>query len=169
METIETLARERSAGTPLHRPGRPQAAGLDTSGPSLVLRPWLRAQSINVSRHAAALRPFRRAEFGTGAAAPTEGHLQAVNQLMETLRGELLRLSDRVREATNAASLQPATAHLVQVVRKKERAHDWVRAIERIWDFYFELFGQRQSQFADWLLSCDRIALDCYQVAYMRC
>ena len=43
----------------------------------------------------------------------------------------------------------------------------WVRAIERIWDFYFELFGQRQSQFADWLLSCDRIALDCYQDVYM--
>src|SRR5262249_6615071 len=42
-----------------------------------------------------------------------------------------------------------------------------VQAIERIWDFYFELFGQRQSQFADWLLSCDRIALDCYQHAYL--
>jgi hypothetical protein len=28
------------------------------------------------------------------------------------------------------------------------------------------LFGQRQSQFSDWLLGCDRIALDCYQAAY---
>jgi hypothetical protein len=46
--------------------------------------------------------------------------------------------------------------------------HNWVRAIERIWDFYFELFGQRHSQpYADWLLSCDRIALDYYQAAYM--
>jgi hypothetical protein len=44
-----------------------------------------------------------------------------------------------------------------------------VRAIEKIWDFYFELFGQRQSRYADWLLSCDRIALDCYQDAYMGC
>ena len=42
-----------------------------------------------------------------------------------------------------------------------------MRAIERIWDFYFELFGQRQSMFADWLLSCDRIALSCYQAAYL--
>jgi hypothetical protein len=42
-----------------------------------------------------------------------------------------------------------------------------VRSVERIWDFYFELFGQRQSRFADWLLSCDRIALDCYQHTYL--
>jgi hypothetical protein len=167
MEAIGSLARERGNGTRVRRPRPPAAPGAATASP--VLRPWLRAQSVNVNRHAAALRPFRRTEFGTGAASPTEGHLQAVNQLMETLRGELLRLSGRVREATDAASLQPTTARLQQVVRKKERAHDWVRAIERIWDFYFELFGQRQSRFADWLLACDRIALDCYQVAYMRC
>ena len=49
----------------------------------------------------------------------------------------------------------------------KERAHNWVRRIERVWDFYFELFGQRQSQFADWLVSCDRIALDCYQHTFL--
>jgi hypothetical protein len=41
-----------------------------------------------------------------------------------------------------------------------------VRGIEKIWDFYFELFGQRQGQYADWLLACDRIAMDCYKVAY---
>jgi hypothetical protein len=52
------------------------------------------------------------------------------------------------------------------VVERKEHVHRWVQAIERVWDFYFELFGQRQSEFADWLLSCDRIALDCYQKAY---
>jgi hypothetical protein len=170
MATIGDLARERGNGTRVRQPARPATAAASGSArPTAVLRPWLRAQSVNVTRHAAALRPFRRTEFGTGAASPTEGHLQAVNQLMETLRGELLRLSGRVREATDAASLQPTTARLQQVVRKKERAHDWVRAIERIWDFYFELFGQRQSRFADWLLACDRIALDCYQVAYMRC
>jgi hypothetical protein len=48
----------------------------------------------------------------------------------------------------------------------KEHAHNWVQAVERIWDFYFELFGQRQGQYAEWLLGCDRIAMDCYQVAY---
>ena len=48
----------------------------------------------------------------------------------------------------------------------KERAHLLVRAIEQIWDFYFELFGQRQSRYAGWLLACDRIGLDCYAAAF---
>ena len=29
-------------------------------------------------------------------------------------------------------------------MRRKDRAHRWVQGIEKIWDFYFELFGQRQ-------------------------
>ena len=41
------------------------------------------------------------------------------------------------------------------------------RASRRYGTFYFELFGQRQSRFGLWLLSTDRIALDCYQVTYL--
>jgi hypothetical protein len=131
------------------------------------LTPWLRTQSINVTRHAAALRPFRRDEFGTGAAAPTEGHIQAVNRLLVSLRRELLAETDQVSRAARSAAADPSSRGLRTALARKERAHDWVRAIERVWDFYFELFGQRQSRFGDWLLSCDRIALDCYQNAYM--
>src|SRR5262249_22004319 len=131
-----------------------------------VLTPWLRAQSINVTRHAAALRPFRREEFGEGAAAPSEGHIQAVNTLMTSLRRGLLKMSRHVTEAAAAASEQPTSSRLQRAVDRKERAHNWVQAIEQIWDFYFELFGQRQGQYAEWLLGCDRISMDCYQVAY---
>jgi hypothetical protein len=129
--------------------------------------PWIRAQGINVTRHAAALRPFRKGEFGTGAAAPSEGHLQAVNALLGQLRRELLAMSGQVRNASRQATAQPTTAQLQALVTSKQRAHDWVRAVERIWDFYFELFGQRQSVFAESLLACDRIALSCYQIAYL--
>ena len=52
------------------------------------------------------------------------------------------------------------------MVSSKDKAHRWVQGIEKIWDFYFELFGQRQGKYGDWLLSCDRIAMDCYQAAY---
>src|SRR6201990_2497262 len=52
-------------------------------------------------------------------------------------------------------------------MRKKAHAHTWVRGIEKIWDFYFEVFGQRQSRWAKWLLSCDRIGLDCYRASYL--
>jgi hypothetical protein len=141
------------------RPPRPRTA------PG-VLRPWLRAQSINVTRHAAALRPFRREEFGAGAAAPSEGHLQVVNSLISRLRRGLLRISKNVTNAIAHATEESGSAQLEQVVIHKDLAHKWVQGIEKIWDFYFELFGQRQSKYANWLLSCDRIALDCYRATY---
>lgn len=168
-EAPRTQARQQ--GTPPARAARRRAGVPDEpqpqTAPPAVLQPWLRAQSLNVTRHAAALRPFRRDEFGTAAAAPTEGHIQAVNRLMTSLRSGLLKLTGTVVTAADEAIADPTTAHLQQVVKRKEHAHDWVRAIEQVWDFYFELFGQRQSQFGDWLVSCDRIALDCYQAAFM--
>jgi hypothetical protein len=159
---IETLVEDRLA-RPTLTARRRRAARTGIRPPHPVLRPWLRAQSVNVTRHAAALRPFKREEFGSGGAAPSEGHIQAVNRLMTSLRSGLLDLSKRVSEGVKAAEAEPVTARLSEVVRRKDKAQHWVQGIERIWDFYFELFGQRQSNYADWLLSCDRIALDCYQ------
>jgi hypothetical protein len=112
------------------------------------------------------LRPFRRQEFGTGAAVPSEGHIHAVNALIGRLRRGLLQRARTVTQAMAAASAQPVAAHLQRALALKEQAHRQVEALERIWDFYFELFGQRQGRYADWLLSCDRIALDCYRVTY---
>jgi hypothetical protein len=136
------------------------------SGAAPVLLPWLRAQSINVTRHAAALRPFKREEFGPGAAAPSEGHIQVVNDLITKLRRGLLNMSEKVHDSIGVASKHPSSPRLQRVVTRKDEAHRWVQGIEKIWDFYFELFGQRQGKYGDWLLSCDRIAMDCYQAAY---
>jgi len=140
---------------------RPPAA------PPSIATPWLRAQAINTARHAEALRPFQRAEFGTGAAAPSDGHVAAANRLIRALLDELLRANPRVGVAVTSAIADPRTSRLQQVVRHKEMAHDRVRAVEQVWNFYFELFGQCKSRFGDWLLSCDRIALDCYQQAFL--
>lgn len=144
----------------------PEADVQRTSLTTAVLKPWLRAQSVNVSRHAAALRPFRREEFGDGAAAPSEGHVQAVNTLMASLRSRLMTMARRVGSSAKTAIAEPSTSNLQDLVTCKEHAHSSVQAIEKIWDFYFELFGQRQGVYGDWLLSCDRIALDCYRTAY---
>ena len=135
--------------------------------PSPILLPWIEAQSINVTRHAAALRPFRPEEFGTGAEAPTAGHIQAVNHLMGGLRRSLLKISSDVRKSGKAAERQPDTPQLRRLVRRKAQAHRWVRGIEKIWNFYFEVFGLRQTRYGKWLLGCDRIALDCYRASYM--
>ena len=145
-------------------PGAAAERGLSSDR---VLLPWITTQAVNVTRHAAALRPFRRDEFGTGAAAPTPGHIEAVNGLMAKLRGGLLQYAKAASASARRAVDEPATGRLQALVNRKERAHDWVRAVEKIWDFYLELFGQRQSRYANWLLSCDRIALDCYRAAYL--
>src|ERR1700737_2871525 len=157
----ETLLRTRLHAEP-RRSRRPRAVGATPS----VLRPWLRAQSINVMRHAAALRPFRREEFGPGTACPSEGHVQVVNNLISKLRRGLLKMSKNVTNAIAAAAEETNSLQLQQVLMHKDVAHRWVQGIEKIWDFYFELFGQRQSKYGEWLMSCDRIALDCYRVTY---
>jgi len=159
---IETEARTATQVEPGSRQ-RPKSAGASTA----VMMPWLRAQSINVTRHAAALRPFRPDEFGTGAEAPTAGHLQAVNKLITGLRRGLLEMTGKVRKSAVAASQDPTPAQLQELMRRKAHAHHWVRGIEKIWDFYFEVFGLRQTRYAKWLLSCDRIGLDCYRASYL--
>jgi hypothetical protein len=128
--------------------------------------PWVRAQVVNVRRHAAALGPFRRAEFEAGRATVSEGHIAATNEVIARLRAELLAMTEEVARAGRDAQAGGGTAELQRLLVLKERAHHWVRAIEQVWDFYFELFTQRQTQFGPWLLACDRIALDCYQAAY---
>ena len=132
-----------------------------------VLGPWIRAQALNLSRHTTALRDFTRPEFGTGPEAPTDGHVQAVNQLLAQLRKGLTSRARRMIQLAAAARQHPSPVRLTALVTHKHHAHDWVKAIEKIWDYYFELFGQRQSRFGLWLLSTDRIALDCYQVTYL--
>jgi hypothetical protein len=49
---------------------------------------------------------------------------------------------------------------------QKDQAGQLVKAVEKVWDFFFEMFGQRQSKYAGWLLATDRIAQDCYQTVY---
>jgi hypothetical protein len=138
-----------------------------TSATQAVLGPWIRAQSLNLLRHTQALHNFTREEFGTGPEAPTEGHVQAVNKLLASLRKGLVRHARDIVQRAAAARRNPTHARLTALVTHKHHAHDWVKGIEKIWDFYFELFGQRQSRFGMWLLSTDRIALDCYQVTYL--
>jgi hypothetical protein len=138
-----------------------------TSATQPVLGPWIRAQALNLVRHTRALHDFTREEFGTGPEAPIEGHVQAVNQLLGSLRKGLVRRARHLIRHAAAARQNPSPERLTALVTHKHHAHDWVKGIEKIWDFYFELFGQRQTRFGSWLLSTDRIALDCYQVTYL--
>lgn len=161
--TLDIPPRRTVNGTMPRRGARRPAA----APPLPVLDPWLASQSLNSVRHAAALRPFRAGEFGASPAAPSPGHLQAANQLIVRLRAQLLALNRPLRAAANQARRDPSPDALGHVVALKEAAHTIVRAIEQVWDHYWVIFGQRtQAPYADWLVSCDRIGLDCYQAAF---
>jgi hypothetical protein len=157
------LENKSSSSTPVALPS-PEGRG---TARQPILAPWLREQALNVGRHVTSLRDFTRAEFGTGPEAPTEGHILAVNTMLRRLRAPLIRRSRHLGKLVAQARRAPEQPLLSEVVTDKHRAHDQVMRIEKIWDFYLELFGQRQSApYGTWLLSCDRIALDCYRTAY---
>ena len=87
-----------------------------------MLRAWLGAQSINVSRHAKALRPFHEQEFGTDAASPSPAHLLSANQLIRRLRSQLLRVSQQVEASADAAIKHPSSEQLQSMLAYKQQA-----------------------------------------------
>ena len=128
-----------------------------------ALERFIQSQAINTARHTAALRPFQRREFGKSNAAPSEAHIKAANKMILSLRRNLENLSGELSEA---AHHDGHPANLDRLLSTKERAGSTVKFIEKVWNFFFELFGQRQTRYAKWLLAADRIALDCYGVVY---
>jgi hypothetical protein len=138
---------------------------------AVALRPpllgaWVRMQSINAARHAAALRPFGKNEFGEGPASPSDAHIEAANDMIEGLRRGLIDMSRRLTNAAAGSQDNLTPEHTTPLLRLKDTILSRVRLTEDIWKFYLELFGQRQSRFGPQLLACDRIALDCYQYVY---
>lgn len=159
-----TISREAAAPRAAAAP-RPDATER-REGEADQLTRWIGLQSPTALRHAAALRPFRRDEFGSAAEAPSDGHLEAANALTGDLRRNVLAMSREIARASRAAARAPDRASLARLLASREAMLNWVRRAEDIWSFYLELFGQRQSRFGPMLLACDRIALDCYQYVY---
>lgn len=135
------------------------------AAPSFLQR-WIRSQAMNGACHKEALRPFRQGEFGTGMASPTEAHRTAANALINALRKPLGDVTRSFAAAAARAAEQSVPERLETFTTRKEDAQRLVEAVEKVWNFYFELFNQRQTQIAPYLLASDRIALDCYQVVY---
>ncbi len=129
-------------------------------------RHFARAQAVNSTRNALALRPFREDEFGTQPGSPSSTHIAAANELIGSLREQLDGVVDRL-EASAATTSPAQMRQLAPVLEYRERAERGIKLIEKIWAFYLELFGQRQSRFAPMLLAADRIALDSYQAVFV--
>lgn len=130
-------------------------------------RRFLVSQVTNSTRNVDALRPFRPDEFGSEPGCPSNAHIQAVNQLIVHLRSQLQDKVARLEITAQAAARDGYSSRSMEhMLRYREHVEAWVKLIEKIWAFYLELFGQRQTHYASMLLAADRIALDCYQVVY---
>ena len=133
-----------------------------------ILSSFATGQAVNVRRHFTALRDFNR-----GSSAPRSPGRPRDTSRPSTNCSPNCGGHSRRRCATSSWRARPAgragadDRDLARLLTVKSRAHDWVRATERVWDFYFELFGQRQGAYGEWLFSCDRIALDCYRHVFM--
>ncbi len=132
-----------------------------------MLDNWLAIQAVNLDRHARSLRPFARDEFGTGPAAPSEAHVEAVNRFIEGLRLQLVEGARWVEAAATAARREPTAPRLRALLERKETVGGRVLHVEGIWDFYFDLFVQRLSSFGERLRAVDRIAANCYEDVYV--
>src|SRR5437588_5815471 len=144
-----------------------ETAQVATADERRLLDNWLTIQGINLERHAGSLRPFTKDEFGSGPAAPSEAHIKAVNRFIDSLRVKLDEMVRWVGAAASAAKREPGSERLRILLERKQVASNRVLYVEGIWDFYFDLFVQRLSNFNERLLSVDRICANCYEDLYI--
>ncbi len=136
--------------------------------PERMTRAWIYTQAINSARHVAGLKPIIKNEFGKGPAAPSEAQRQAVNTLLKPLQKRLFAGSNAMKGFRERLMRTIDYPELLQFLMLKERNEKLTKAIERVWDFYHDIFLQRRTRFAPQLLACDRISKDCYQAVYTR-
>ncbi len=141
--------------------------GTATSEEQRLLDEWLAIQSINVTRHAKSLRPFTKDEFGTGPASPSEAHIEATNRFIDHFRRQVIEMSRWVDAAAILARRQPTSHNIEILLKRKETVTKSVLYVEELWDFYFDLFVQRLSNFGEKLRATDRIAANCYEDIYL--
>lgn len=132
-----------------------------------LLDHWLSIQAINLARHAKSLRPFAKEEFGTGPAAPSEAHIEAVNRFIDRFRIQVIEKARWVEAAADMARRDPSSQRLRVLLERKQAVSNDVLYVEGIWDFYFDLFVQRLSSFGERLRAVDRIAAGCYEKVYV--
>jgi hypothetical protein len=141
--------------------------GSATKSEQHLLDNWLNIQAINLMRHAKSLRPFTKDEFGTSPMAPSEAHIEAVNRFIDQFRSQVVERSRWVEAAASAARREPTTERLQVLLERKQEVGNHVLYLEGIWDFYFDLFVQRLSNFGERLRTVDRIAANCYEDLYV--
>lgn len=126
----------------------------------------MRGQSVANERALLLLRPFTDTEFGTGSASPSTAHIAEVNTLLAGASRIVSRRVNRLSGLSSQADSKRDRATINEALRAKQESTALIAAVERIRQFYWEIFGQRLTRIASQMLASDRIALDCYQYVY---
>jgi hypothetical protein len=134
--------------------------------PGDPLHIYLRGQQVANAGAALLLQPFREGEFGRGAAGPSKAHLAEVNAMLNRMRRLVDENGAQMARAVKAAAGPGGAVAVEEAMRLKQEGCTLISAVERVRQFYWEIFGQRQTRIAPQLLGSDRIALDCYQYVY---
>lgn len=163
-----TMVAIRAEGRPALARGRPSAAG---PSPMKATRSdpvfgFLRGQAVANAGAALLLRPFAEGEFGRGAAGPSKAHLAEVNAMLTRMQRLIEENGVRMQQAMRAYGESPGRKPVDEALRLKQEGGALISSIEHIRQFYWEIFGQRQTRIAPQLLAADRIALDSYQYVY---
>lgn len=163
-----TMVAIRAEGRPAPVPGgpnaaRPSPAMARSSDPVLG---FLRGQAVANAGAALLLQPFAEGEFGRGAAGPSKAHLAEVNAMLTRMKRLIDENGGRMQQAIKAYAARPGRKPIDEALRLKQEGGALISSIENIRQFYWEIFGQRQTRIAPQLLAADRIALDCYQYVY---
>jgi hypothetical protein len=119
-----------------------------------------------MARHASGLRPFAEGSFGRRASAPSKGHLDTVNDFLGGMQSALFKAAENLRDVGQKASAG-SDVDIGRFLARKQATQRLVEAAEKVWDFYFRIFSQRQTHLGIRLLAADRISLDCYQAIFL--
>ncbi|HEX8062223.1 MAG TPA: hypothetical protein VF535_03315 [Allosphingosinicella sp.] len=163
-----TMVAIRAAGPPASATARPRVPGPGRAASPAgdpVLR-FLRGQAVANAGATFLLQPFAEGEFGRGAAGPSKAHLAEVNAMLVRMRRLIDENGARMQQAIQAYAASPDRKPIDEALRLKQEGGGLISSIEHIRQFYWEIFGQRQTRIAPQLLAADRIALDCYQYVY---
>ena len=115
---------QAATAPPARPPGGPRAGQATGAAPTgqrerTLLRRWVHIQRINLNRHADSLRAFAKDEFGTGAAAPSVAHVEAVNSFIGQFRSRLQEAARWVDAAATMAEREPTCARLRVLLDRK--------------------------------------------------
>ena len=131
-----------------------------------ALASYMRGQAVANKRALILLRPFTDQEFGSGSEAPATAQIAEVNTLLSRATRIVARRVERLEQLAEQAARTRDPSAIEQALRAKQESNALIAAVERIRQFYWEIFGQRMTRIAPQLLASDRIALDCYQYVY---